>query len=73
MFALALEQGILAVMKGHVYSFNGQAFKQNDGGPIGLELSGALGRAFMLIWDKKFLSTIEKAARNLEWNMYCTS
>ena len=70
MFALALEQGILAVMQNHVYAFNNKIYKQADGGPIGLELSGALGSAFMLLWDRKFLSTLEKAARNIKWDLY---
>ena len=59
MLALAIEQGILAVMKGHTYRFDGKLFQHTDGGPIGLELSGALGRAFMLIWDRRFLDTLE--------------
>ena len=70
MIALALEQGILAVMKGHVYEFNGQAHKQTEGGPIGLQLSGSLARVFMLLWDRKFLQALEKATRHLEWDLH---
>ena len=70
MIALALEQGILAVMKGHVYEFNGQAHKQTEGGPIGLQLSGSLARVFMLLWDRKFLEVLEKSTRHLEWDLH---
>ena len=70
MVALALEQGILAVMQHHVYSFNDCIHKQAEGGPIGLELSGALARVFMLIWDRKFLKTLEKASKHLDWDLH---
>ena len=42
MLALALEQGILAVFSHHYYSFNGEVRFQEEGGPIGLEVSGAM-------------------------------
>ena len=46
---------IVAVMKHHVYQFYGNTRKQEDGGPIGLELSGSIARVFMLRWDRQFL------------------
>ena len=67
---IALEQAILAVMQGHVYQFDGNVYRQSDGEPIGLELSGALGRVFMHIWDRKFLSLLEKSTRNIEWDLH---
>ena len=43
---------------------------QLEGGPIGLELSGALARVFMLAWDRRLLTALDKAARGLAWDLY---
>ena len=39
MIALAIESGITAVMKSHIYRFNDDIYLQKDGVPIGLELN----------------------------------
>ena len=38
----------------HVYSFGGDCFKQNEGGPIGLRSTYALARVVMGRWDAKW-------------------
>merc|ERR1712062_505928 len=43
-------------------------FLQKGGGPIGLELTGALSRAFMARWDKLYLKRIEDAG--IKMHMY---
>ena len=70
MIALALEYGISTVMSNHTYQFDGEVFMQKDGGPIGLELTGAVARVFMLSWDRRFLTRVENMTRGLEWQMY---
>ena len=52
MLALVLDQGILAIFSHHNYSFNGEVRFQEEGGPIGLEVSGAVGKVVMLAWCK---------------------
>ena len=52
MMSLAIEVGIKACMNGHMYQFDGKVYLQSEGGPIGLELSEALARVIMLLWDK---------------------
>ena len=55
MLALALEQGILATFKSHYYSFDqGEVRLQEEGGPIGLIISGAAGKVSMLAWLRDF-------------------
>ena len=54
-FGKILEIVIVTAMKHHVYQFSGNTLKQEDGGPIGLELSGSIARVFMLRWDRQFL------------------
>ena len=70
MISLALEAGIIAVMTHHVYSFANKSYLQTEGGPIGLELSGAIARVFMLLWDMKLLTALHKATQHLVWDLY---
>ena len=70
MMALAIKLGIVTVMKNHTYRFNGKVYLQEDGGPIGLELSGALARVFMLAWDRRLLRTLKKAMQGISWTLY---
>ena len=55
MISLAIEVGIKACMKGHMYRLDGKVYLQTEGGPIGLELSGALARVIMLLWNRELL------------------
>ena len=56
MFAVGICIGVKLVMGNHIYRFGGELRRQNDGGPIGVELTGALADLFMLYWDRKFLN-----------------
>jgi hypothetical protein len=40
------------------YQFNGKVFKQQKGGPIGLEITGVLARLVMLWWDRTFVDKL---------------
>ena len=64
-FGKVLELVIVAAMKRHVYQFSGNTRKQEDGGPIGLELSGSIARVFMLRWDRQFLHLAKENGLNL--------
>ena len=48
MLSTALKIGLYTVMENHIYSFRGVIRKQEKGGAIGLELTGALSQVFML-------------------------
>ena len=61
MVALAVAEGIRACMSHHVYRIGDRTFLQQNGGPIGLELTGAVSRAFMWRWDKLYLDKVKKA------------
>ena len=54
MFSLALQEAIRTVMSHHVYSLTNQTLIQSNGGPIGLKLSGAVGKIFMVSWGRRF-------------------
>ena len=37
---------------------------------LALELSGAVARVFMLVWDSKLLKALEKSTMHLDWDLY---
>ena len=55
MIALMLTKAAITSMRNHMYSFDNRVYKQEDGGPIGDELSQAIARIVMQWWDKEFL------------------
>ena len=61
MVALAVAEGVKACMSHHVYCVGDKTFLQQEGGPIGLELTGAVSRSFMQRWDKLYLEKVRKA------------
>ena len=61
MVALAVAEGVRVCMSNHVYSIGDKLFVQKAGGPIGLELTGAVSRAFMWRWDKLYLEKVQNA------------
>ena len=69
MLSQVIRVAMLAVLQNHTYQFkNNEARLQSDGGPIGLELAGAMARVIMLWWDKKFLQLA--ALNHVELYMY---
>ena len=66
LLALALEQGILATFKHHYYSFDqGQVRLQEEGGPIGLTISGRAGKVSMLAWVREYKCRWREATSNI--------
>ena len=53
LLAKFVELVVLEVFGGHVFEFGGKLYLQSDGGPIGLSLSGAIGRTTMAVWDRE--------------------
>ena len=56
MFSLALKELVKVCMNSHTYSVGADGRLQSGGGPIGLKLSGAVSKVFMVNWCKKFKS-----------------
>ena len=61
MMALAVSNGVKACMRNHLYKVGDQVYLQMEGGPIGLELTGAASRAFMWRWDQMYIRKAKKA------------
>ena len=41
-------------------------YLQGSGGPIGLELTGAVSRHFMMKWDKMYLDKVRRAGIDMQ-------
>ena len=67
MIARTMEIIVDTIMSNHYYQFGGKVFKQVEGGPIGLEITGVLARLVMLWWDGKFLSKLGTLGIDLEF------
>ena len=58
-------------MSNHTYKLGDRIFLQKDGGPIGLEATGAISRAYMMHYDRLYLEAVEEAGiRMLLYNRY---
>ena len=57
MLSKAVEVGVRECFRNHLYTFNGQVYRQTEGGPIGLRLSMAISRLVMAMWDKMLMKT----------------
>ena len=56
------------VYKNNVYTFNGEERIQKKGSPIGLDLSGEIGRLEMGDWDLKMAEKLENNGISVECN-----
>ena len=51
MLALAISYGVYTALSNHTYCVGDQVYHQMAGGPIGLQLTGAVSRPYMMRWD----------------------
>ena len=65
MLALAVSFGVQTAMSCHTYKVGDDVFQQMAGGSIGLELTGAVSRPFMLRWDQLYKECVKKAGMDL--------
>ena len=66
MLALMITKAAITSMGNHTYRFNGTVYKQQDGGPIGDELSQAIARLVMIWWDEEFLKKCKQLEIDIE-------
>ena len=66
--SLCLEEGLLAAMENHLYLFNKEVRRQEDGLGIGGDVSRAAARLVMLDWDRLYQELLSK--NNLTSHMY---
>ena len=61
----ALKIGLEYIMEHHVYQFDNVIKHQENGGAIGVELTGVLANVFMRWWDVQFKEKLEKYGINI--------
>ena len=47
------------IMKNHLYTFNNRVLRQQQGGPIGLDLTGTVAQIFMIWWELELRTRLE--------------
>ena len=65
MIARLVESMVKLVFQSHVYTYGGKVFRQQDGGPIGLRLSGSVAAIVMIVWDSKMVELVEESGINM--------
>ena len=61
MLALAVAHAVQTAMSHHTYMVADDIYQQMAGGSIGLELTGAVARPFMLRWDCLYKTKVRKS------------
>ena len=65
MLSLALEEAVMACMNSHSYSVANKARVQVQGAPIGLKLSGAVAKVYMVYWCRMYKTILEAATSTI--------
>ena len=68
MLGEALAAAVEYVMKHHIYTFNGKARQQREGGPIGFGLTGDIAQILMCWWDEELMKRLRE--RGMEVMLY---
>ena len=68
MLVEVLKIGLNIVLTNHLYTYDNVVRKQNEGGAIGLQLTGVVADIFMGWWDQKLVSKL--APLNIVCKMY---
>ena len=55
-----MEIGIKTIFELHTYQFGGKLYQQNDGGPIGLRITGACAKVLMGVWSVQVKKILEE-------------
>ena len=60
MLALAVSEGVRAVVGNHTYMVGDDIYLQTTGSPIGLDISSPISRAVMMFFDRQFLEKLRE-------------
>ena len=63
-----MEQGLIAALGSHLYNWHREVKEQQEGLPIGLDLTRAVARLVLLDWDQKFLHLVR--TNNITCHLY---
>ena len=51
---------VAQVMKNHCFKFRGKLYRQEEGGSIGLDLTGVIAEVYMSWWDKQLVAILHE-------------
>ena len=58
MFGKALEIMLVTALENHVYQFENKVWLKNEGGSIGLKLTGEIAEGIIKQWDNKLIKEL---------------
>jgi hypothetical protein len=61
MWCIAVEILVTKTMQNHCYMFEGQIYRQEEGGSIGLDLTGVVSDIYMSWWDVRLIDLLRGA------------
>ena len=64
LLGVAIKIAIVTAMGNHVFKFDNKLLKQGAGGVIGLDLTRAIARCYMLWWDAVFIKEVKLFSDN---------
>ena len=64
----ALRVALITILKNHTYQFNEKIRKQQEGGPIGLDLTGTVAKIYMKWWDRQLIGRLDDI--DVQTNLY---
>ena len=67
---MGLEVAVESCLENHSYSLDVDWRRQTSGGAIGLKLTGAIAKVFMVWWCRAFGETLRAATINMEFQLY---
>ena len=59
--AIIIGETVQTIMTNHLYQFDKKVYRQVEGGPIGLEITGIIADVVMIWFDQLFLKKAEEA------------
>ena len=61
MWCVAIEVLVIKTMRNHCYMFEGRIYRQEEGGSIGLDLTGVVADIYMSWWDGRLMILLREA------------
>ena len=60
MMSFALGIVMKTTLKNHIFQFNDEIRKQENGGAIGVKAAGDIASLFMIWWDQEFIKKVQE-------------
>jgi hypothetical protein len=66
MMSFALGVAMKTTLKNHIFRFNDEIRKQENGGAIGVKAAGDIASLFMVWWDREFIKRVQEEQMDMK-------